>query len=509
MASVSEIFSRKRIARMQRRLREADEADNGSTDLRRLLTRLGLVAIVLSAAIAFYIRVLGGGLGHLENVFMGVLVFVVLGVCGQQLLRIVAPSTSSRQTYWSLLVVALLVSMGEVVFCRVLFARLSAAILPSASQTGLVAYPNVAMAFLVAMLYGGPAALVIGAITSTVIAVVADASFGLSGYLAALCATCVIASVAPRIGHRDEMAGIGLQAGAIQLFFLLIALSRQKGIGLEQMCLQAGVFYATLAFSVLVCALLLLPAAEKLTKRTSNVTVGYYANLEQPLLRRLCLEAPGTYHHAMMVGDLAQAAAVAIGANGVLARVGAYYHDIGKLTHPHFYMENQSGVGNPHDDLPPNISRIVIMNHVKEGLVLAKLEHLPLVLRRFIATHHGTGVARWFLLKEQKRLEARGGAAERNDDPTNDYRYPGPLPTTREETIVSLADSVEAASRSMRFFDRAKIEGLVNGIIQDRWTDGQLAESMLTNAELEQVRKSFVSTLVHLLHGRLPYPTQK
>ena len=243
--------------------------------------------------------------------------------------------------------------------------------------------------------------------------------------------------------------------------------------------------------------------------RVSNISTGRYADLEQPLLRRLSLEAPGTYHHAMMVGDLAQAAAEAIGANGVLARVGAYYHDIGKLSHPLYYMENQSGVDNPHDALPPNISRIVLMNHVKEGLVLAKLEHLPPVLCRFIATHHGTGIARWFLIKEQKRLAARGVRDERNDDPADDFRYPGPLPVTREETIVSLADSIEAASRSMRFFDRAKIEDLVNGIIQDRWIDGQLAESELTGAELAKVRLSFVSTLVHLLHGRLPYPSQK
>ena len=143
---------------MQKRLREVDEADNGPTALRRLLTRLGLVAIVLSAAIVPYIRVFGGGGGRLGDVFMGVLVFVVLGVCGQQLLRIVAPSTSSRQSYWSLLVVALLISMGEVFLCRILFARLSAAILPSAAPVRLVAYPNVAMAVLVAMLSGGPAA---------------------------------------------------------------------------------------------------------------------------------------------------------------------------------------------------------------------------------------------------------------------------------------------------------------------------------------------------------------
>ncbi len=210
-----------------------------------------------------------------------------------------------------------------------------------------------------------------------------------------------------------------------------------------------------------------------------------------------------------MVGNLAQAAAEAIGANGVLARAGSYYHDIGKLGQPHYFMENQSGSDNPHDDLPPNISRIILMNHVKEGMVLAELNHLPPALRRFIETHHGTSIVRWFLIKERKRLEAKGGESVPGDELADFFRYPGPLPETREETIVSLADSIEAASRSMRFFDHDKIERLVRDIIQDRWTDGQLARSELTNAELDKVRDSFISTLVPLLHGRLPYPSQK
>ena len=130
-------------------------------------------------------------------------------------------------------------------------------------------------------------------------------------------------------------------------------------------------------------------------------------------------------------------------------------------------------------------------------------------MRRFIETHHGTSVVRWFLLKEQKRLEAKGGESIPGKELADFFRYPGPLPETREETIVSLADSVEAASRSMHFFDRDKIETLVRDIIQDRWADGQLAKSQLTNAELAIVRDSFIATLVTLLHSRLPYPSQK
>ena len=507
---VATVFSKFRLERARRRANA-----NAATGKSRS-TGLGLGNYLVMAAIwaaGIYMMGRGDMAQSLVGYAMNGVTLIVLGLCGQQLLRIVAPNAASMKTYWSLMIAMLIIALAEVRFYDYAYARLVLPFLPAGSGAGsrMFAYPNAVVPFLVALLYGGPAALVIGVITSAAISVSAGNAFNLDAYIVALCATCVIAHEAPKIAHRRQMSSIVFRVGALQLFILAIILYRQagQGMGLVQILFQACAFYACLVVSVLLFTFILLPAAEFLTKRVSNIGVGRLADLESPLLRRLSLEAPGTYHHAMMVGDLAQTAAEAIGANGVLARVGAYYHDIGKLSNPHYYMENQSGIDNPHDALPPNISRMVIMNHVKEGLVLAKLGHLPPVLSRFIATHHGTSIARWFLMKEQKRLAARGAKAERNDDPSNEFRYPGPLPVTREETIVSLADSIEAASRSMRFFDRAKIEGLVDSILQDRWIDGQLAESELTGAELARVRTSFVSTLVHLLHGRLPYPSQK
>lgn len=293
----------------------------------------------------------------------------------------------------------------------------------------------------------------------------------------------------------------------IQLAIVILALLRWSVCGKVTKVALLGGFAITVAIAVVLFAAACVPLVERIGRRIRNMPIHKYTDLERPLLRRLSLEASGTYHHVMMVGDLAQNAAEAIGANGLLARAGAYYHDIGKLSNPRFYMENQAGGDNPHDDLPPNISRMIITNHVKEGMVLAKLNRIPRSVSRFIETHHGTSIVGWFAMKERKRRGDISGSESM--DIGNYYRYQGPLPVTREETIVSLADSVEAASRSMRFFDEAKIERIVADIFRDRLLDGQFELSTITLEELAEVRKSFISTLVHLLHGRLPYPAQK
>ncbi len=506
--SVALSLSKTRLKLARRREKNAAFTNQSHSFGRKLLNSVALLAIWLAGS---YLMSQGGLATSVMDHVMNGVALVILGICGQRLLSIVAPNAASMRAYWLLMLAMLLLSVAEARLADFAYARLVVPILPRSpsANSHMFAYPNAVVPFIVAVLYGGPVALVIGVITSATIAIAAGEAFNLGAYIVALCATCVIAHEAPKISRRSQMASVVFKAGVLQAFILAIILFRQREIGFGPVLLQACAFYAFLALSVVAFAFIILPAAEFITKRVGNISVGRYADLESPLLRRLSLEAPGTYHHAMMVGDLAQAAAEAIGANGVLARAGSYYHDIGKLAQPHYFMENQSGSTNPHDDLTPNISRIILMSHVKEGLVLAELNHLPPALRRFIETHHGTSVVRWFLLKEQKRLEAKGGENIPGNELADFFRYPGPLPETREETIVSLADSVEAASRSMHIFDRDKIEKLVRDIIQDRWTDGQLAKSQLTNAELAIVRDSFISTLGPLLHGRLPYPSQK
>lgn len=226
-------------------------------------------------------------------------------------------------------------------------------------------------------------------------------------------------------------------------------------------------------------------------------------NPQRDLLRRLMFDAPGTYHHSMAVADMAAEAAERIGADAVLTRVGATYHDVGKLTKPLFFVENQGGQGNPHDDLPPGISRMIIMNHVKNGLVLGEKHGLPQPVLRFIATHHGTSQT-GIPLHRQLAM-----CAEKNEPTTGMpefFRYGGPLPRSREEAIVSLADSIEAASRSLEHPDESKIRGLVRKIVKMRFNDGQLSRCALTGEDLETVCESFTATLVHILHGRMAYP---
>lgn len=244
------------------------------------------------------------------------------------------------------------------------------------------------------------------------------------------------------------------------------------------------------------------PLAEKISKRTAVCTLVPYTNLENPLLLRLSREAPGTYGHSMVVADLAAAAAEAIGANPILARLGGYYHDIGKLSNPRFFMENQTLLGNPHDALPPSISAMIISSHVKDGLLLAREHGLPLPIIRIIGSHHGTSPMEWFRRKAAKLAGEAGNPAAADEWP---FRYAGLLPETAEETIVSIADSVEAASRSIPSPTQADLSRMVENIVTARFADGQFAHSALPLDCLEEVKRSLVRTLVHRLHARAAY----
>ena len=194
------------------------------------------------------------------------------------------------------------------------------------------------------------------------------------------------------------------------------------------------------------------------------------SNPEHPLLHRLMMEAPGTYHHSIMVGNLAETAAWAIGADSLLTRVGAYYHDVGKIKKPYFFSENQLfGVENPHDKMNPSLSSSVIISHVKDGLELAKEYKLPEVIQKFIAEHHGTTLASYFYQKASENTPVNGRVPEEWD-----FRYEGPRPGSKETALVMLADSVEAATRSLSKPTPARIESTVRKIIDDRLTDHQL-----------------------------------
>jgi cyclic-di-AMP phosphodiesterase PgpH len=225
------------------------------------------------------------------------------------------------------------------------------------------------------------------------------------------------------------------------------------------------------------------------------------ANPSNRLLRRLLLETPGTYHHSVMVGNLAERAAETIGADPLLARVAAYYHDIGKMKNPLAFIENQAGAHNIHDDLNAETSARIIAGHIRDGIDLGYEHGLPVQVIAYVPQHHGTSVMTYF---HQKALREVGGRVNLVDERT--YRYPGPKPQTREAAIIMLADGVEASVRSLDHKDEESIRAMVDRIVDARVEDGQLDDSELTLKNISQVKDAFVSQLLGMYHSRIKYP---
>ncbi len=242
---------------------------------------------------------------------------------------------------------------------------------------------------------------------------------------------------------------------------------------------------------------ILLPLLEGLFTVTTDITLLELADLNRPILRRLMLEAPGTYHHSLVVGSLAEAGAAAIGGNPLLARVGAYYHDIGKIDKAEYYIENQSSARNRHEKLSPTMSCLIIESHVREGAEIARKEKLPRAIQDAILEHHGTTLMSFFY---QKALTQDRETEER------DFRYPGPKPRSKETAVLMLADAVEAAARSLTEPTPSRIRGVVTRILDARVKDGQLDESPITFEDLAKVREGFIPILTALFHARVHYP---
>jgi len=252
---------------------------------------------------------------------------------------------------------------------------------------------------------------------------------------------------------------------------------------------------------VAVLATGLLPVLEHSFGVTTDFTLLELSNLNLPALRHLALVAPGTYYHSIMVGTLAEAAADAIGANSLLCRVGAYYHDIGKTRHPSYFIENHSDSVNPHDKLAPSLSRAIVMSHVKEGLEMAQAFGLPEILADLIPQHHGTRLVTYFYKRAKEQADP--GLQEIKEE---DYRYPGPKPQTREAAILMLADAVEAAARTLTDPTPARVRGAVQKIINGIFVEGQLDECDLTLRDLHLIANSFARILSGIFHHRVDYP---
>ncbi|MDM0626311.1 HD family phosphohydrolase [Clostridium perfringens] len=243
-----------------------------------------------------------------------------------------------------------------------------------------------------------------------------------------------------------------------------------------------------------------LPFFESTFDIVTNAKLLELSNPNNPLLKKLLMEAPGTYHHSILVANLAELAAEQVGGNPLLARIGAYYHDVGKTNRPYFFRENQFGKKNPHDRLKPEVSSKIIISHVKDGSELAKEYNLPKTIHDFIVTHHGETLVKYFYLTVKNNSENPDEVKE------EDFKYPGPKPMSKEQGIVMLADSTEAAVRSINEPTEEKIEKMVNNIIDDKLASGQLDNCDLTLRDISKIKKCFLKALNGIHHERIEYP---
>lgn len=306
------------------------------------------------------------------------------------------------------------------------------------------------------------------------------------------------AALSVRVILRREQSYQYVITIGLAYLFAALAIGLTLGWTSGQIAGSAGLGVVNAVVSV-VFAMFLVPLAERFTGTTTHLTLIELSDLNRPLLRRLSLEAPGTYAHTIAMANLVEAACNAIGANGLLGRVGTYYHDIGKLKKPQYFVENQAGGRNPHDKLKPGTSASIIRNHVREGMELAAEYHLPPAIAAFIPEHHGTSPIAYFLEKARER----DGATATN--PT-EFTYPGPLPQTPETAICMLADGVEASVRVLQEPAPPRIREVIDHIVRQRMEQGQLRDAPLTLRQLEIVKQQFARVLSGMYHSRIDYP---
>ncbi|MGZ9585019.1 HD family phosphohydrolase [Paenibacillus marinisediminis] len=309
--------------------------------------------------------------------------------------------------------------------------------------------------------------------------------------------------------HRASQRSTILKAGIMISIFGSLAVAVLAMLNGDPLNSRDVMLAAALTFgSGLLTAVLvlgLMPFFEITFGILSALKLVELSNPNHPLLRKLLTETPGTYHHSVMVGNLAEQAAEAIGANGLLCRVGAFYHDIGKTKRPSYFIENQTNMDNPHDFIDPKLSTSIIVAHARDGAEMLKDYKLPKPIRDIAEQHHGTTFLKFFYYKSLKKAEEEGVEPDFTED---DFRYPGPKAQSKEAAVVGIADSVEAAVRSLRHPTVEQIESIISKIIKDRLDDNQFNECDLTIRELDIVAHSLKETVMGIFHSRIEYPDQ-
>lgn len=309
------------------------------------------------------------------------------------------------------------------------------------------------------------------------------------------------------IRTRTKVLSVGMVAGVLVMMtsFAFGLIDHQEvGFAFRRAVIGAG--------SAILSALIIqgtLPFIEKLFRVATSLTLLEYRDANRPLLRRLAHEAPGTFNHSLVIGNIAESACNAIGADGLLAHVGALYHDIGKIPKAEYFAENQEASINRHDKLAPSMSLLIILGHVKDGLEMAKEYAIPRVLYPFIAEHHGTTVVKFFHHRaSEKQPKIASGKHDRQVDEA-EFRYPGPKPASKETAVLMLCDGVEGAVRALPEPTPGRIEGIVSQVLQARLKDGQFNNCDITLRELHLVEESLVKSLCRFYHGRVAYPKEE
>ncbi len=369
--------------------------------------------------------------------------------------------------------------------------------IPSSSFTYL--FPIAAGAMLIRIVINSEVAIVFSILTSFFSAVLTGNQ--LFYFFFALVGSVVGAHKVARCEQRSILLKAGLTVGGVNLLTIL-AYHLVSGNPFRMALL------ADLAMGFLggiLCAIVVLgfiPVIEAFFGYTTDIKLLELANMDHPILKDLIIQAPGTYHHSVMVGSLAEAAAKSIAANPLLARVSAYYHDIGKLKKPLYFIENVGGDESRHNSITPRMSSLILISHVKDGLELARENRLGPRLAHIIQQHHGTSLISFFYQKAKERQNPEMESLNEED-----FRYPGPKPQTKEAGIVMLADAVEAASRTLSDPTPARIKGLVQRITNSIFLDGQLEECELTLKDLQKIQESFSRILAAFFHQRIDYPS--
>jgi putative nucleotidyltransferase with HDIG domain len=394
--------------------------------------------------------------------------------------------------------------LASVILLTVAVARSFFFFLPSVHQT-LPNVPTSALEYSIPVALGGLLLAILfnrrlafaGALAMSILTALLTAD-GFRFFLYGLVSS--LAAIFALVGQKDRaiLLKAGVAVGLANLYSILawsLLSGSTERLGFHLLCgLVGGLFVAILSLG-------LLPLFEYLFEVATDFRLVELCNLNHPLLKEMILKAPGTYYHSILVGTLAEAAAEAIGANTMLCRVGAYYHDIGKITKPSYFVENQQNVKSRHEKLGPNLSSLVIMSHVKAGMELGRAYGLPPAVLEMIPQHHGTRLTLFFYHKAKGAAESDQGEVQEEQ-----FRYPGPKPQTKEAAILMLADAVEAASRTLTERTPGRFQALVAKIVNAVFTDGQLRECELTFSELRLIEESFIRILCGTYHRRIEYP---